>query len=70
MQAQAYLHTDVYHATLDALERVVENHDPDRAYDVSMLRTYLMMALGEVGGIWPASIYQGEDAGPSVFVMA
>lgn len=69
MQAQGYLHTDVYHAMLDRLEQIVTSHDHDNVYDVSMLRTRFIEALGEVGGIWPASVYQGEDAGPSVFVM-
>lgn len=69
MTPQAYLYSHIYDDMLAALERVVENHDPACPYSRSMLRTYLMLALGETGGVWPASIYQGEDAGPSVFVM-
>lgn len=72
MQSQVYFSSHVYHATVDRLEQIIAAHDPDNEYDVSMLRTWLIEALGEVGGIWPASVYQGEDdpCGPSVFAVA
>jgi hypothetical protein len=67
MQPQAYLHSHTYHATVDALERIAADHDPA---DAGWLRSKIIEALGEIGGIWPASCYTGEDdkAGRSIMV--
>lgn len=69
LPTQAYLHTHIYHAAVDALERITRDHDPANP---DCLRSTIIEALGEIGGIWPASCYTGEDerAGPSVFVTA
>ncbi len=67
IEPQAYLHTDTYHAALDALEAAALAHDP--AESSSDLRTRLIMALGEVGGIWPISCFTGEGEG-AVIVAA
>lgn len=71
MQPQIFISSNAYHDTLDALEVIVANHDPNCAYDVSMLRTRLMEALGDSGGIWPASAYDGGDdlAATAIFAM-
>lgn len=57
---QVYHHTDAYHAVLDNLEAQVRNFDPAAPDD---LRTRLIMILGEVGGIWPISCFNGQDEG-------
>lgn len=72
MQSQVYFPSHILNATLDRLEQIVTKHDHGCPYDASMLRTRLIEALGEVGGIWPVSVYQDEDDpnGPSVFAVA
>lgn len=66
---QAYLHTHVFHETVDALERIASDHHPA---DAGWLRSKIIEVLGEIGGVWPASAYQGDDdpAGPSIMVTA
>lgn len=72
MQSQVYFPSHVYHATLDRFEQFIAAHNPCNEYDVSLLRTRLIEALGEVGGIWPVCVYLDEDDpnGPSVFAVA
>ena len=67
MEPQAYLHTHTYHATLDRMVQIAEDHVPGSPHD---LRTLFIEALGEIGNIWPMSCYTGEDAGPSIMVTA
>lgn len=69
MQSQFYFSSHIYHATVERLEQIAAGHDPECPHAVGTLRTLIIEALGEIGGIWPASIYQGEDdqAGPSIF---
>lgn len=58
MTASTYLPSDNYHAMLDTLENIARNFDPAAPDD---LRTRLIMAVGEVGDIWPASCLTGQD---------
>ncbi|TGU87715.1 hypothetical protein EN794_050495 [Mesorhizobium sp. M00.F.Ca.ET.151.01.1.1] len=67
MEPQAYLHSHTYHATVDALESIASSYDAGSPTD---LRTQIIQALGEIGGIWPMSCYAGEEAGPSILVTA
>ena len=71
MQPQIFISSHTYHSTLDALEVVAANHDPNCTYSVSILRTRLIEALGEIGCIWPASAYDGGDdlAATAIFAM-
>lgn len=55
---QTYMPTDIYHHMLDQLETVARNFDPAAPDD---LRTRLIMAVGEEGGIWPASCFNGQN---------
>lgn len=67
IEPQAYIHTDTYHATLDALEAAALEHDP--AAPFIDLRTRLIMALGEVGGIWPISCFTGDGEGAVIVAV-
>ncbi|MEP9373538.1 hypothetical protein [Mesorhizobium sp. KR1-2] len=67
MIPQAYLHSHTYHAMLDQLVSIAEDHAPGSPHD---LRSLMIEALGEIGNVWPASAYTGEDTGPSILVTA
>lgn len=67
MEPQAYLHSHTYHAILDVCESIAESYSPGSPIG---LRTQFIMALGEIGNIWPISCYTGEEAGPSILVSA
>jgi hypothetical protein len=58
MTQQNYIATDAYHDVLDNLEAQVRNFDPSAPDD---MRTRLIMILGEVGGIWPISCFNGQQ---------
>jgi hypothetical protein len=58
MDQQTYIPTDTYHHALDGLELVARSFDPAAPDD---LRTRLIIALGEIGGVWPASCFTGDD---------
>jgi hypothetical protein len=45
-----YMPTSTYHQMLDALETIARSFDPAAPDD---LRTKLIMAMGDEGGIWP-----------------
>lgn len=45
-----YMPADTYHRMLDALEEIAKTFDPAAPDDV---RTRIMMAVGDEGGIWP-----------------
>jgi hypothetical protein len=57
MDQQTYKPDDIYHHTLDSLEHIARNFDPAAPDD---LRTRLIIALGEVGGVWPSSCFTGD----------
>ncbi|GGA87827.1 hypothetical protein GCM10011491_14470 [Brucella endophytica] len=47
-----YIATDTYRTMLDELEHIARTFDPTSPHD---LRTQLIQAVGEEGGIWPDS---------------
>jgi hypothetical protein len=51
----SYLATDAFAAMLDQLEHIARSFDPAAPDD---LRTRLVEALGETGGIWPMAIFR------------
>lgn len=56
---QVYIHSDIYYAAIDALEAAALAYDPETP-EID-LRSRLIEALGCVGGVWPISIYSGQD---------
>lgn len=58
--AEAYLHSATYHEMLDRLVRIAAEHDPADTMAVAMLRTNIIAALGETGGVWPMDCFTGE----------
>lgn len=53
-----YRPDDNYHHMLDRLEHIARNFEPAAPDD---LRTRFIIALGEIGNVWPASCYTGDD---------
>lgn len=60
---QTYMPSDLYHHVLDHLEDLFARFDPAAP---DCLRTRLIMILGEEGGIWPASCFNGENEGQAI----
>ncbi|MBM3089262.1 hypothetical protein GFB56_00310 [Ensifer sp. T173] len=54
---QTYVHSGLYHHTIDQLETIARTFDP-AAPDI--LRTRIIEALGDLG-IWPASVFEVSD---------
>ena len=55
MNTPAYLSNEQYNDMLDALETAHTNGLPEE------LRTRLIIILGEIGNVWPASAYTGDE---------
>ncbi|GGA77935.1 hypothetical protein GCM10011491_01390 [Brucella endophytica] len=54
-----YIASDTYHTMLDKLEHIARTFDPAAPDD---LRTQLVQAVGEDGGIWPEDcLNEGKD---------
>ncbi|EHH03362.1 hypothetical protein ATCR1_21310 [Agrobacterium tumefaciens CCNWGS0286] len=62
---QIYTATDRYNRTVDQLEAIARDFDPERPDD---LRTQIIEALGGLG-IWPMSALAGHDEG-EMFAVA
>jgi hypothetical protein len=58
MTADVYLPSDQYRHMLDELESVARSHDPAA---LDELRTRLIMAVGEIGGVWPDSCLVDQE---------
>jgi hypothetical protein len=55
MDQPAYLHSDIYHDVIDRLAAVRPT------FNQPCVRSAIIEILGEIGNIWPASIYSGDD---------
>lgn len=55
MDRPAYRHTDTYHEMLDRLVAVKPT------FNQPCVRSAMIEILGEIGNIWPASVYAGDD---------
>lgn len=67
--ASVYVHSDAYFHTIDKLEALARNFDPAAPDD---LRTKIIEIVSDHGdvGIWPMSIFNGEDEGEVIVVAS
>jgi hypothetical protein len=64
---QIYLESEGYRRLLDRIVGLAKTHDPSSPSDI---RTEIIEALGDYGGIWPAYCLDDAPAGRAGVVAA